>query len=114
MVVPFPRSEPCSLGRRGAVEQYPLLVGLVRLNPAVAQTDDALGVLGHFVFVRDQDDGLALVAEFFKDQQDFLGGFGVEVARRFVGQNEVRVVHQAARDRDVAVADRRTIAWGDG
>ena len=41
---------------------------------------------------------LALVVEPLEQRQDLLGRHRIEVARRFVGQDEVRIVHQAAGD----------------
>ena len=74
------------------------VIELVRLHQSVAETDDALGVERHVVFVCDDDDGLAGVAQLFEDRQDLDAGLGVQITGWFVGQDEVRVVDQAARD----------------
>ena len=77
-----------------------MFVLAVALQEAVAEANDALGVGSHVVFVRDHDDRAALVVEALEHRQDFLAGDGVEVARGFIGQDEIRIVHQAAGDRD--------------
>ena len=62
----------------------------------VTQADDPLGVGGDVVFMRDHDNGAAFIVEPFEQRQDLLGGHAIQVAGRFVGQDEVRVIHQAA------------------
>ena len=69
-------------------------------DQAVAHPDDPLGVLGDVVFVGDHDDGLARVVEPAEHLHDLVAGLGVEVARRLVGEDDVRVVDQRAGDRD--------------
>ena len=63
--------------------------------------DDALGVLGDVRLVRDEDDRAAvLLVELLERPEDDLAGSGVEVAGRFVGEDQGRVVDEGARDGD--------------
>ena len=74
--------------------------GVVPLDQTVAQMHRAPGVRGDVALVRDQNDGVAALIQIFEQRHDFFAGFGIEVAGRFVGQNDRRIVHQRARDRD--------------
>jgi hypothetical protein len=56
-------------------------------NLAVADFDAARSDGGNFRVVRDQRDGPAFLAEAAKQIQNYLAGVRVEVARRFVGEN---------------------------
>ena len=48
--------------------------------------------------MRDHDNGAAFIVEPFEQRQDLLRRHAVQVAGRFVGQDEVGVIHQAAGD----------------
>ena len=50
--------------------------------------NDAVGVLGDFVLVRDQDDRAALAVQLREERHDLLAGLGVEVAGGLVGQQD--------------------------
>ena len=52
-------------------------------------------------FVGDDDDFcLASAVQFFKKREDFIAGFGVEIAGRFVSEKDGRVVDQGASNGD--------------
>ena len=55
---------------------------------------------GDLFFVRDHDDGVALLRKRFEQRHDLLTGPGVEIARGFVGQNDGWIRHQRAGDGD--------------
>lgn len=68
---------------------------------AVGEADDTVGSLGDLLAVGDDDEGLAhLVAESEQDIEDGVAGFLIEVAGRFVGEDEVGLVHEGAGDGD--------------
>ena len=76
--------------------------GLVYLVEfAFFQDEDSVGFAGEGSVVGDHDYGLAVVAvEFFDDVHDLAAGFDVEVAGRFVGEEDAGVVHEGAGDGD--------------
>ncbi len=55
-----------------------------------------MGVQCDIVFVGDEHDGVALLVEAFEERHDFVAGGGVEVAGRFVGQQNRWIVDQGA------------------
>src|SRR5262245_59906593 len=73
---------------------------LIAGDLAIPQGHDAPGMPGDIYFVGDQDDGNALSIQRLKQLHEFLTGAAVEVARRFVGQDELRFVDQGTRDGD--------------
>ncbi len=58
----------------------------------------AAGMPGDVLLMCNNNDGVAFPPEFFKQRHDFLAGLGIEVACRFVGQQEGRFVDQGAGD----------------
>jgi hypothetical protein len=72
----------------------------VGLDAAVAHDDIAFGVAGDVEFVRDHDEGDALVVEPAEGIHDLDAGAGVEVAGRFVGQDEGRLHDEGTGDGD--------------
>src|SRR6187402_2493267 len=69
----------------------------VALDQTVAQAHDPVRVRGDLVFVRDQDDGVALGMQVAEHAHDLGAGGAVEVAGRFVGQDDRGVAHERAR-----------------
>src|SRR6185436_3354808 len=70
-------------------------------DAAVAQGDGALAALRHGHVVRDDDDRRAEAGVQVADQRkNLLAGARVEVAGRFVGEQDRRIDRQRARDRD--------------
>src|ERR1039457_807505 len=90
----------------------PLRHGNVGKNLSVAKRDDALGVLGDVLLVRDEDDRLSLVVQLLKDRHDLDRGLRVEVSRGLVREKDRRVVHEAARDRDALLLAARELGRG--
>src|SRR4051812_20196885 len=86
------------LGRHAADRGIDLLIDL---DASVAELDDARAVLGDVHFVRDEHDGdAALDIQFLEDVHDLDRRAGIEVARRFVGEQDRRLVDERARDGD--------------
>src|SRR5690606_29934776 len=74
-------------------------VPYVLLDQAVPQGDDALGVCGDVVLVRDQHDRLPVAVQLLEQRHDLLARLAVQVARRLVRQQQRRLVHQRTRNR---------------
>jgi len=74
------------LSGRGRPGRLALLDALVLFDFAVAQTDDAVGMLRDVRFVGHQDDGIAFAMKPRKKCHDFLAGLRIEVSGRLVGQ----------------------------
>ena len=109
----FPSSRPSPGGRGGAVPASSDSLGVARSdfwevprgtcaggirNQSVGNVDGAVGAGGHPGIVRHQQDGDALAVETPEHPQNLLPRPRIEVARRFIGQNERRVIHQRAGD----------------
>jgi len=60
--------------------------------------DDPAGVLGHRLFMSDQNQRGAFPVEAGKNFQDFLSRFGIQVTGRFVRQDDGGMVDDSARD----------------
>src|SRR6267378_1615706 len=71
---------------------------LIGGDQAVAQRHHPRGVRGDVGLVRHHHDGLPLAVQVREDLHDFLTRRRVEVARRLVGEQDARVVHQRPRD----------------
>src|ERR1043166_1977210 len=69
-------------------------------HPAVAQLHDPVAIAGVFLRVRDLDDGRALGVKFLEELHDFFALARVQVAGRFVGQNQFGAGDDRACDRD--------------
>ncbi len=61
---------------------------LITRNQPIADAQDAPGVFGDILFVRDHDDGVALARKLLKKRQNLRAGFGVEISGRLVGQQD--------------------------
>jgi hypothetical protein len=70
----------------------------VRLDHAIEEPHDAAGVQGDVFFVGDEDDRLAIRIQSIEERKNLLGRDGIEVAGRFIGQDVLRIVREAARD----------------
>src|SRR5690606_3116920 len=62
-------------------------------DQAVPQGDDALGVCGDVVLVRDQHDRLPVAVQLLEQRHDLLARLAVQVARWLVRQQQRRLVH---------------------
>src|SRR5665647_3564959 len=69
-------------------------------DQSVADADDALRVQGHFLLVRDDDDGVAPVGKALEQRHDFRAGLGIEISRRLVREQDGRLVDERAGDGD--------------
>ena len=56
-------------------------------------------MIGYLLIVSDDDDSPALFMEFMKEREDLCAGAGVEVAGGFIGEDEVRIGDDGARQR---------------
>src|SRR6266511_3657067 len=83
---------------------------LVALDDAVAQVDLAAGVRRDVMLVGDQHDRLAGPEQLLEQSHDLFAGGRVEVAGRLVGEQDRRLVHEGAGDRDaLALAARQLV-----
>ena len=69
-------------------------------DPAVEQMDGAIGVLRKTRVVRDHADGGAAGVQFLEQIHDRFAVARIEVAGRFVRQEDGRLARERARDRD--------------
>src|SRR5438309_2071516 len=86
-------SRTCGMKRPSS---HPLHLLLITLNHSVAQADDALCKVGNVFFVGHQDHGIAGGMDLSKDIHDLVGGFGVEVTRWLVGEDDGGIIYQGA------------------
>ena len=86
--------------RRSAVPSAGINADVVALDQSVAQMHGAARVRGDVPLVRDENDGVAALVKVLEQRHDFFAGFGIEIAGRFVRQNDRRIVHQRAGDGD--------------
>ena len=78
---------------------------------AVEHRDGPVRVLlGERRIVRDHDDGLAVaLVELLQQRHDLARRAAVEIAGRLVGEQQVRLVRQRARDRDALLLAAREL-----
>src|SRR5688572_15793817 len=62
-----------------------------------------------FIFVGHQDDCLAELIQILEQSQNFFRRHGVEVSSRFVGEDEVWIVDQAASNRNSLLLTAREL-----
>src|SRR5450631_1153245 len=104
----MPKSEtPCREGRafnfqrkREMLSSLPRPFALIAGDHAVLDVNHAMRVLRDVAFVGDQDDRVSLGLQAIKQRHDLNTGLRVQVARRFVGQDDRRLVHQRSSDRN--------------
>lgn len=65
---------------------------------AVFDADDAVGVFGGMGFVSDQYDGVAFFVQVLEYLHDLYTRFGVQIAGRFVGEDDRGIVDEGAGD----------------
>src|ERR1035438_1234193 len=76
------------------------LGGLVGVDLAVADMDDAMGIFGDVRLVGDQDNGVAVGVQSVKEGHDLQAGLGVQVAGGLVGEDDGGAVDQGTCDGD--------------
>lgn len=76
---------------------------LVAFQHAVAEADDAVGMVGNVLFVGDEDHGVASGMDLPEYFHDLVGSLGIEVTGRLIGEYDGRIVHQCPRDGDPLV-----------
>src|SRR5579859_4489700 len=95
---------PCSLGYlvQGRWKEPNCLLllynGFVGSNLAVTNEDDPVRVLGNVVLMRNENYGVALTMEVFKQGHNLLTCFRIEVPRGLVGQDNRRGVNKGSGD----------------
>ncbi len=67
-------------------------------NLAVAELDDPIGVAGNLAVMGNENNGMAIIMQFFEDLHDLLAAGPVEGSGRFVGEDDVAAVHQGPGD----------------
>ena len=72
------------------------LVSFVGSNVAVNKADDPMGEPCYAFLVGHKYDGIASLVYILQQAHDLVGGYGVEVPGRFIGQDERWVVHKRA------------------
>src|SRR5260221_6275689 len=70
------------------------LLADIAFNAAIAKPQGAAGVARNRGVVSDQNQGLALLVEFFEQPEGFGAGSRVEISRRFVRKDCHRIVYQ--------------------
>src|SRR5258708_35893802 len=80
-------------------------------DAAVAHDEVAPAVVGDVELMRDHDDGDALVVEFLEHAHHLDGGLAVEVAGRFVGEEDLRLVDEGAGDGHALLLAARELDW---
>ena len=84
------------------------------MNHAILHDDLVMSPPSNAGFVRHHDDRFALIVQFGEQGENLGRRPRIEVTRRFVREDEVRVVDQAASDRDALLLTtgqlRRTVA----
>ncbi len=70
------------------------------LNSAIVQAHQSISAAGDRGIVRDHHDGQAITMLFRDEFEYLLAGRFVEVARGFVGEQDLGLVHQSAGDGD--------------
>ena len=77
---------------------------LVPLNLPIQEVNHPLGVARKVRFVGHEDNGVTLPRERFELRHDLPTSSRVQVARRFVGQQDRRTIHQSSTDGDSLAA----------
>src|ERR1700722_2335130 len=84
--------------------------GMVAGDDTVADSDNAVGVLGDIWLVGYDDDRVAVGMEVVEESHDLVAGLGVQVSGGLVGQDDRGLVDQGAGDGDaLALAARELI-----
>jgi len=99
-----------------------VLNNLIPLHLTVANEDYAVSMHCNVMFVRNNNNSVALPIQPFEQRHDFVTGRGVEVSGGLVGRQNRRIVHQRAAlpdfialamDREGFFKQRLGIAFGE-
>jgi hypothetical protein len=81
---------------------------------AVMQFDAAVGQARHDGIVRHHHNGAPLLVKFAQQAQDDFFVDGVEVAGGLVGEHDLRIVDEGARDADPLLLASGELRWEGG
>ena len=96
----FHLAETAACGQRIAAGKFGRRSSRRHFHYTITQTDRAPRVPRDVGFVRHENDRVVRVVQVLEKRHDFFTGFRIEIARRFVGQNDGGIVYQSPRDRD--------------
>jgi hypothetical protein len=82
---------------------------LIGNDQSISQRDFARAIRRHRIVVRHQQDGAALGVQVGQQSHDLATSIQIEIAGRFVSQNERRVVDQRAGNRDALLLTSRQL-----
>jgi len=78
-----------------------ILNTLIFFDASIANMDDSFRVFRRGAFVCNQNDGVAmLLIQFLKKIYHHASRRGIKVARRFIGKDDIRFVHECTCNRD--------------
>src|SRR5438874_12228081 len=80
-------------------------------DPSVAQLHDAIPVRRIFFGVRDLYDGRSLVIQFFEKLHNLFALRGMEIARRLVGKDKLRLLDDCPGDADQLLLSAGKLIW---
>src|SRR5690606_14272713 len=81
-------------------------------QPAVLKLEDFVGLTGDLKVMRDDDDGrLFGTRQVVKQIKDYFAGCTVQIAGRFIGQDQFRVVRKRASNGDTLLLAARQPRW---
>ena len=83
----------------------------IRQNNSVAQNDHAFREPRHVQLVRDHDNRDALLVELLKNAHDLDAGLAVQISRRLVREQQLRLVHERARDGNTLLLAAGKLVW---
>jgi len=99
----YGRGSPSILRRRQRPQDFrssrPTQHRLVFTNLSVPEYQHSFCELRDVMLVRNQHNGQAFVVQILEDFHDLHRRTAVQIARRFIGQQDCRAVHQSARHR---------------
>ena len=61
--------------------------------------------------VRDENDGVPALVQIFKQRHNFFARFRIQIAGRFIRQNDGRLIHEGAGDRYALALTARQFVW---
>ena len=80
-------------------------------DEAIAQFDDAFGVIGDIIVMRHHDNRVAFIVEPREECHDPFGGDGIEIAGWIVGKNDCGIIDLSACDSNALLLAPGELAW---